>query len=137
MLDKMFGRFKKIIIMGDFNCDPAKYPKEADTFKCIMSTFNMIHTIEGFTRVTKTNKSRLDNIYINFRYDSYTSCIYDPGISDHAGQIIAFEKLHPEARPTYELIKTVSCSGLVRLKAALAEFDWDDLNLERLVVKRP
>lgn len=130
MLDVMFDKYKNIIILGDFNCDPIKYPNEAKTLNCIMTTYDLVKTIDGYTRITAKSASCLDNIYINFCQGSYRTSIFDPAISDHAGQIIAI--CHTPSVPRYNFVlqKVVSIPGLFRLKNMLADFDWKGLGLE-------
>lgn len=130
LLTAMFRCCKKIIILGDFNCDPDKHPNEANTLSNIMTSYRLIPTIQGYTRVTSGSASCLDNIYINFGFDNFKTSIYDPGISDHAGQIISILKEPSVTQPSFRYTKVVSFSGLVRLKAALSQFDWETLCLE-------
>lgn len=132
MLNVVFDRYGKIIILGDFNCDPERHPADAHILECIMTAYNLQRTIDGYTRITRSSRSSLDNIYINFAYDSYDASIYDPAISDHAGQIISINVGHSVTRAKYGVRRVVSAAGLADLKRVLSDFDWDGLSLKNL-----
>lgn len=133
MLSVMYTQYKKLIIAGDFNCDPGKHPADAHALKCVMSSYNLRPTVDGYTRITQHSRSCLDNVYINFNFNNYEASIYDPAISDHAGQVLALiSDKAPEAKNECETRRVVSDQGLVRLKAMLTDFDWQGLGLEGL-----
>lgn len=134
MLDEMFVRFDRIVLLGDFNCDPDRHPADSHKLSCIMATYDLRQTICDYTRVTRQTKSRLDNIYINFHHGRYHSNTYDPGISDHSGQTIVIECEHSvmQGQVRNQMGRVMTASGLVRLKVMLGTFNWDSLGLPLL-----
>lgn len=127
LLSCMFDRYKNLIISGDFNCDPEKHPNEARILEGIMSSYALVPTIHGYTRITTNSASRLDNIYVNFDCDTYKASIYDPAISDHAGQIISLTSEHSVTPPNFQYKRTISAAGMSRLKQTLRNFEWENL----------
>lgn len=132
MLNIMYATYKRVIILGDFNCDPDKHPGEAGALQCIMASYNLQQTIEGYTRVTRTSRSRLDNIYINFSESDYKADIYDPALSDHAGLIIILPSGHSMARRGFTYKNIVSLAGLTRLRSMLGGCNWSQFGLLEL-----
>lgn len=126
LLNALSVSFEKLIVLGDFNCDPDRCPKEARILDNIMTSYNLESTVTGYTRVTKSSMSRLDDVYINFFLNNYKTELHDPAISDHAGQIITLKRVHSFKRNrVYKNI--ISQPALVNLKAMLSSHSWAEL----------
>lgn len=102
-LETFFKYFEKIlvetkplqryqIICGDFNIDTNECDNVTNTFKNVLSQFNLKCTISEATRTTLTSKSTLDNIITNLNSKHYKSTNYVTALSDHDAQIMIIEK---------------------------------------------
>lgn len=124
LLNYLTINFKYIIICGDFNCDNAIYPKISRDLGNLMNGFNLRQVALGLTRVTVNSSTAPDAVYTNFPHNKFKVNVLDPGISDHAGQVLKVDVDH--SRPqTNHLIRHVSYPGLLRLKSAISTVDWN------------
>lgn len=136
MLSDIFNRYRNIIIAGDFNCDATKQPKNAHTLHCVMSTFDLANSVHGFTRIAQGSASCLDAIYTNIGSWKFVTDIIDPGMSDHAGQYIQFEKEQPMCGCGSEVIKRVQPACLNSFREAIASVDWNSFGFSNLGAER-
>lgn len=132
MLDLLVARYRHIFVLGDFNCDPVKFPHEATVLRTTMASFNLFSTIEGYTRVTKTSASKLDDMFTNYSAERYKATIVEPAISDHMGLSVTIDLDTGLGKPSVEMRKCITIPGLSRFRLALSGVNWDDYGLSQL-----
>ena len=76
--------YKQVVIAGDFNVKFGTGGGDAVKVADILSSFGFKQTINSATR----GRNCLDNIFVNFSHDCYTTSIYDTNLSDHMAQSI-------------------------------------------------
>lgn len=88
LLQITFKEGKCICITGDFNIQMHCENREKSELYGLMSSFNLHHTINDYTRVTSSGKSCIDNIFTNV--ENYRAIVFDMHVSDHRAQKIIF-----------------------------------------------
>ena len=98
-LDKILNHLTKpnteFIICGDINVDYSHVisskRQELDT---LLTTYNLISTIDYPTRCTYRSNKTIENIFINTTHEGvYSTYPITNGLSDHDGQLIHFHNL--------------------------------------------
>ncbi|XP_031358058.1 uncharacterized protein LOC116181770 [Photinus pyralis] len=109
-------------IAGDFNVLFGTNCHKAQVVNDIMTSYGFIQTIRSPTRRTNC----LDNIFINFSLENYSTDIVESGISDHLGQSIKL-KTENKNRPNVYAATTyrpITPQGSEIFFAMMKE--WDD-----------
>lgn len=90
ILDDIFNINVPIFVVGDFNIDFAKNSIEKTNLINLLGTYNIVHTVREYTRITSTTSTIIDNICTNIQTEHKTlvETVY---YSDHNLQIIQFE----------------------------------------------
>lgn len=94
ILDKLIResikRKKKKIIGGDFNINVLLNIETVEKKRLIqlMNSNNMHMNFNQPTRITKSSATCIDNVFTNF--ETHSSQIIEPGLSDHTAQIVHF-----------------------------------------------
>lgn len=84
----------KLLIAGDFNIDmlkSTKTPRDKNLVTNVLNSYNMTFSCEEPTRVTKTSKTCLDNVYLS-RYETFEIKVLNTMISDHFAQFIKIQQ---------------------------------------------
>lgn len=93
----------KIIVAGDFNRCFIANKNDAQAILHVFSSFGLRQTIFEYTRCFGGSKSCMDNIFVNFHFDTYE--VFAMVVSDHDAQIIQFKVnpgCHAEQKVVYK-----------------------------------
>jgi hypothetical protein len=84
----------EFIICGDFNLNFLKQTARKTKHLLLLQAFNVFHIVCSSTRITDTNYSIIDNIFIdNTRINSYDIVSISNGLSDHEAQCLAMNNI--------------------------------------------
>lgn len=122
LLIKIFDESTVIFIAGDFNIDIKGNDKCTLKFLSLLSSFNIFPAVRDYTRISRTSKSCIDNIYTNCK--SFTAEIIDSHISDHTAQKLAFEIDDYSNHKTSFTRRLFSKENKETFKQILSEQDW-------------
>lgn len=127
---------KNIIVNGDFNIELKDVSKEGNNLLSLFESFNLVKTINDYTRVTPNCQSCLDNIFTNLC--DFKVELVELHVSDHRGQIIELKyKCKPLKCKKYfrifeenkksvfnERLKTEDWSEIVKCNRADINLQW-------------
>lgn len=129
ILEKCLKSFKnyKIILNGDFNIDLFKNTTHKKMFLDLLHTYNISQTVFEATRVTKSTKSLVDNIFINFENMDKGEVLFT-ALSDHHGQMLGFYSgKQNEVKLVNHYKKIYSQTKINDFKYELSVTQWNDV----------
>lgn len=132
LLSCMLDKYDSIFLLGDFNCDSAKRPNESKVLKFTMASYNMHSKVVGYTRITPTSASSLDDLFTNHDSDRYAVEIVEPAISDHMGLSVSVNLDRSINKTGVNIGKCLSYSSLPHLRFALYSIDWQSTLLPNM-----
>lgn len=118
-----FGLGQKLCICGDFNLNFFdNLNRETMAFLNLMGSYGFTQTI---TQPTRQNNC-IDNVFINFNHQNFSTSVTDLGYSDHRAQLVSFPThLNNKAAPV-KLIKTRPITDESKSKFCniVRQLDW-------------
>jgi hypothetical protein len=132
-IDKILNMFynprTEIIICGDFNINFMSNNNNYNKTRLeqVLSTYNLMGTVDFPTRITNTSSTLIDNIFIDAK-NIYTMKTHINGISDHDGQIIKIDKfilLDNGGDP--KVIRTANDHTTAQFQHLLSSEIWEDV----------
>ena len=96
LLDKISKENKTAVLLGDFNVDLLKCESNSNAadFLDVLGAHSFVPQILYPTRITKTSKTLIDNIFVNFLDKEICSGNLTSSISDHLPQFMFFSYEH-------------------------------------------
>lgn len=111
---------RSIFCVGDFNIDFSTKNSEADAVVDVFGTFNLHRMFHEYSRVTKTSKSCIDNIFSNIAKNDCTTTTIELHIADHMGQMLRFGVANtPKTMTDSVYLRDVSSRSMVVFKQML------------------
>lgn len=120
----------KIILCGDFNVDFSIDSMTKKLFLDVTASYDLMPTIDSYTRVVGRSKSIIDNIFVNFHDEiPYSSEVVATALSDHFGQVIAIGRSENESKNQNQCkyAEIVSDKKLFALKQELMRETWHEV----------
>lgn len=124
ILTKLFRKKYKFLVSGDFNfnfLDTTDY--NVRRFDNLLSSVNCTRAfLTEPTRITKNSRTLLDNCITNIEYNSAVTL--DPGLSDHAGQLLKLKILNKNSpqESSYILKRNWSTNNKLALISHITHF---------------
>ncbi|XP_031350575.1 uncharacterized protein LOC116176232 [Photinus pyralis] len=117
------------VIVGDFNVNFAEDSIRSHAVSNMFVRHGFIRTIFTPTR----GKNCIDNIFINFSINNYTSSTTETGLSDHLGQVVRVYDNCGLSDKTYvtTTFRPLSQSGYHKLFLSLSQYEWNNILNER------
>lgn len=122
LLTYLSTKYKKIIILGDFNIHFEGSSTMLNDFLYLTNSFGIDITITDFTRETGC----IDNILTNIESNCYKAEVFDPGLSDHYGQYIHLKQSMDTTSKTVWRRK-ITGKGINKIKMSLSQIKWANL----------
>lgn len=130
LIDLILKRYKKILILGDFNIDFDSSTDYVLNFNNSLKMYGLEHNIHIPTRITSRSSSTLDNIIANPNLLNYTSGVCDPLIGDHLGTFAIVESKNITQRGTEKCLRRcITEKSLQQFSNSLNNINWNNLNL--------
>lgn len=134
LLDKIPHTKNNCFITGDFNINLLNYETHCETGNFLNNIFSHFQypTITRPTRFSPTSSSLIDNIFINNVSNNYHAGLLISDISDHLPVFYISDNRLIEPCKKKFLFKTYRDTNeynVQHFSQSLAEFDWQDLNL--------
>lgn len=117
-------KYKKIVVLGDFNIHFDKESNDKSNFLSLINSYGLEVTISDYTRVSERSKSCLDNILTTFDGDHFKTEVIEPCLSDHYGQVI-YLNLNNNSKSIQggNFVRVVTDRGLFKMKECLNVMD--------------
>jgi hypothetical protein len=132
-LDKALNLLSKpkneFVLCGDFNINFLEESSRKSQLLALLQSYNLFHTVLFPTRVTVTNSSSIDNIFIDTtRSNSYEITSVRNGLSDHDAQCLFLKNINSLNKKaqvtTRRLINKVSVTQFLN---KLSNEVWDNI----------
>lgn len=124
LLAMLANKYKKIIVMGDFNVRFDLNSRELSEFHNIVDSFGMTVTISESTRVFNGCATCIDNILTNLNSNTYVTSVVDVAISDHFGQIISVD-VSFRTKPKTFTARAFTGAALNEIIHSLSQLGWE------------
>jgi hypothetical protein len=122
---------KKLILLGDFNCDLLQCNTQSsvsDFFDSMMSS-SLIPCITLPTRVTENTATLIDHIYTTLENGTYVSGTITTDISDHYSNFICFEIRNSKniSKLSHITYRPLTETNIAKFNEALKNVDWSEV----------
>ena len=124
LIDNMFDRYNKIILLGDFNIRFNEPSNGLSEFHYILDSYSLSVTISQNTRVSLKSATCIDNILTNINKNMYSTAVINPSISDHYGQSITINI--PTQKPKIVEVRKITNKGILNFANSLSNLNWDN-----------
>lgn len=124
----------EFLVCGDFNVDYLLNDDRKQQLSVLLSTFNMIHTVNFPTRLQNNHASAIDNVFVDESRSS--SCITFPlsnALSDHDAQCLILDKYFVTDNKTTNKLRNkfksrlVTCETINYFSEQLSNETWEEV----------
>ena len=115
------------ILCGDWNINFMEPNNNKDRVENLLSTYNLIGTVDFPARITNTSTTMIDNIFIDGS-SNYTIKPHINGLSDHDAQLLVVQKFAPTIS-SYETnyMRNINQYALAEFQILLSWEQWEDV----------
>jgi len=125
-----------ILISGDFNVNIKENNTNSYQLTSLLGSYNLLPSINEYTRVTPTSKSCIDNIFLNL--NDYQATVLMFHISDHYAQKLDFLLEETQNENIYTYKRFYNSNTILDFRCKLSEQNWrslyaiatDDVNMQ-------
>lgn len=119
---------KNSIILGDFNIDISKEDIKGIDFMNMLYSSSFFPTIDKYTRVTESSRSKIDNIITNIQNTDCKSGVLYSDISDHYPVFFFTNWIKRVSDPCIDRkVKVLNNKTLANLIQHLQSKSWDEI----------
>lgn len=117
-----------IIITGDFNINFMVESAEKEDLCFLMSTFGLTHVFQEPSRICKTTKTCVDQIFTNIHQVQFYSYTVQPHLSDHLAQMFVFNENPIDSKESeYIRIRKINEVGTYAFINKLEAVQWEEI----------
>jgi exonuclease III len=127
VLKLLYKSKNELVLCGDFNINFLEESSRKTQLLLLLKSYNLCYTVQFPTRITETNSSAIDNIFINkARLNLYEIKSIKNGLSDHDAQLLVIKNinLHKSKNIQRILRRNVNEFTTVQFLNNLANHEW-------------
>jgi hypothetical protein len=129
VLRNLYSPNVKFIICGDFNVDYLTDNTRKSQLNSLLNTYNLFNIVDFPTRIQKSTRSAIDNIFIDYsRLRTSSITPISNGLSDHDPQLVTIHDIALSSTTiNYIRKRKIDKSSLVDLNFKLSFEIWSDV----------
>jgi exonuclease III len=130
ILNTLHSNKEEFIICGDVNVNYLDNCSKRQQLGTLLSTYNLISTVNFPTRMANSSVTAIDNIFVNMSRN-YTISPFINGLSDHDTQLINLKDVMlPKQACETQLIRKINNHTIAKFQLKSSYENWDEIFVE-------